>query len=95
LHLTGRDVEEAEHALRFRAASGAWELPKGPVVNFTVGDTRAAILAYVGQHGAARPKELADALGRDYDLVRQTLRRMVEAGQLDTDGNGSYFTPHT
>jgi AAA domain len=97
LHLTGRDVEDAEHALRFTPAFGTWKLLEGPALDHTLGDTRAAILRYLREHQAARPKQLADALGIEHNTAKQTCRRMVEDGQLDTDGNGLYFpvTPVT
>jgi hypothetical protein len=39
LHVTGRDVDEAEYALSFQPASGAWHLLDGPVTDHTVSDT--------------------------------------------------------
>jgi hypothetical protein len=41
LFVTGRDVDEAEYALSFQPASGAWTLLDGPASDHTVGDTRA------------------------------------------------------
>ncbi|MFF0042566.1 hypothetical protein ACFYRG_41250 [Streptomyces mirabilis] len=35
LHVTGRDVDEAEYALSFQPASGAWHLLDGPVTDHT------------------------------------------------------------
>jgi hypothetical protein len=43
LHVTGRDVNEAEYALQFQEASGAWHLLDGPVSDHTVSETRATI----------------------------------------------------
>lgn len=57
-----------------------------------LGDTRAAILAYVREHEGARPKEIAEGTGLEYSTVRQTARRMADDGQLDTDGRGRYLT---
>ncbi|MFD0552660.1 AAA family ATPase [Streptomyces rectiviolaceus] len=56
LHVTGRDVNEAEYALSFQEASGAWHLLDGPVADHTVGDTRAAILRFVRANPGARPR---------------------------------------
>jgi hypothetical protein len=92
LHLTGRDVDESEHALRFDPAAGAWHLLEGPVEDHTVGDTRAAILRHIRQHPGARPKAIAEALPQfDADTVRRTCSRMAAAGQLAKDNNGRYF----
>ncbi|MFJ2635999.1 AAA family ATPase [Streptomyces sp. NPDC087422] len=92
LHVTGRDVEEAEYALSFQQASGAWHLLDGPASDHTVGDTRAAILRHVRAHPGAKPKEIADALPDiDADTVRRTCSRMADAGQLTKDGSGRYY----
>jgi AAA domain len=90
LRLTGRDVEEQEHALRWTPALGLWGLLPGPAVDHTVGETRAALLQYLRARGSARPKELADVLQLEPVTVRVTLSRMVEDGQLDRDGRGRY-----
>jgi hypothetical protein len=83
LHVTGRDLEEAEYALAFQQASGAWQLLEGPASDHTVGDTRAAILRFVRAHPGARPKDIAEALPNvDADTVRRTCSRMADAGQL-------------
>jgi DNA-binding Lrp family transcriptional regulator len=95
LHLTGRDVEEAEHAMKFTAAFGTWELLAGPALDYTLGETRAAILRYLREHGPTRPKQIAEALDMEPSTVRQTCPRMVQDGQLDTDGAGLYFPPVT
>jgi hypothetical protein len=92
LHVTGRDVEEAEYALSFQQASGAWQLLEGPASDHTIGDTRAAVLRYVREHPGAKPKDIAEALPAvDADTVRRTCSRMAEAGQLSKDGSGRYY----
>lgn len=92
LHVTGRDVNEAEYALQFQEASGAWHLLDGPASDHTIGDTRAAILRHVRAHPGARPKDIADALPQvDTDTVRRTCSRMAADGQLTKDGSGRYY----
>ena len=92
LHVTGRDVNEAEYALSFQEASGAWHLLDGPASDHTVGDTRAAILRFVRANPGARPKEVADALPQvDADTIRRTCSRMATDGQLAKDGSGRYY----
>ncbi|MFD8570914.1 AAA family ATPase [Streptomyces sp. NPDC059639] len=92
LHVTGRDVNEAEYALSFQEASGAWHLLDGPVADHTVGDTRAAILKFVRANPGARPKDIADALPQaDADTIRRTCSRMAADGQLAKDGSGRYY----
>lgn len=92
LHVTGRDVDEAEYALSFQPASGAWHLLDGPVSDHTVGDTRAAILRYLRAHPGGKPKDMAGVLPQvDMDTIRRTCSRMAEAGQLTKDGGGRYY----
>ncbi|MGW1801901.1 AAA family ATPase [Streptomyces sp. NPDC001984] len=92
LHVTGRDVDEAEYALSFQPASGAWHLLDGPVSDHTVGDTRATILRYVRSHPGAKPKDMAGELPHvDIDTIRRTCSRMADAGQLSKDAGGRYY----
>jgi hypothetical protein len=95
LRVTGRDVEESDYALTFAADIGAWQISDVPAGEVMLGDTRAAILAYVRGHEGARPKEIAEGTGLDAATVRQTARRMADDGQLDTDGRGRYLAPVT
>ncbi|MGI5139953.1 AAA family ATPase [Streptomyces sp. CA-106110] len=92
LHVTGRDVDEAEYALSFQPASGAWHLLDGPVSEHTIGDTRATILRYVRAHPGAKPKDMAGELPHvDLDTIRRTCNRMADAGQLTKDPGGRYY----
>ncbi|MFE5297301.1 AAA family ATPase [Streptomyces sp. NPDC056632] len=92
LHVTGRDVDEAEYALQFQAASGAWQMLDGPASDYTVGDTRAAILKYVRANPGAKPKDMAAALPTvDVDTIRRTCSRMAADGQLTKDPGGRYY----
>ncbi|MFJ7422445.1 AAA family ATPase, partial [Streptomyces uncialis] len=92
LHVTGRDVDEAEYALQFQAASGAWHLLDGPATDHTVSDTRATILRYVRAHPGAKPKDMSGELPQvDLDTIRRTCNRMADAGQLTKDPGGRYY----
>src|SRR5690348_5704856 len=55
LHVTGRDVEEADHALAFDPSCGAWSILDGPAIDHTIGDTRAMILRYLREHPGTQP----------------------------------------
>ncbi|MGG2465615.1 AAA family ATPase [Streptomyces sp. RGM 3693] len=92
LHVTGRDVDEAEYALQFHKAAGAWQMLDGPVSDHTIGDTRAAILRHVRENPGVRPKDVAAAMPEvDADTVRRYCSRMAEAGQLTKDTSGRYY----
>jgi len=102
LHVTGRDVDEAEYAAAFDpeyAAAfdpehGTWNLLDGPAEVHGLGDTRRAILAHLEAHPGSSPKQIADALGPDqYDNVRTHLSRMLEDGQVVSPARGRYVLP--
>lgn len=94
LHVTGRDVEEAEYALSFHADLGAWQMLDGPAQDYELGDTRQQILRHLRSVEAASPKQIADALTVNYELVKKTCQRMADNGQLDAS-SGLYMAPVT
>lgn len=93
LHITGRDVEEAEHAMRFAPTIGTWELLDGPAGDYDLSDERRSILAAVRESPGLGPKQIADASGVTYGTVKHLVRKMLDADQLDTDGAGHYLSP--
>jgi hypothetical protein len=90
LHITGRDVDEAERAMRFHPDIGTWELLAGPALDHIVGGTRAAVLTYLRKSPGASPKEISDALGEDRETVRKTCTRMAADNQLRRTPHGHY-----
>jgi hypothetical protein len=95
LYVTGRDVDETEYALQFVPATGTWCLLDGPPGDYTVSDTRAAILRHVRAHPDSPPKAIADATGLSADNVRKACQRMATDGQLTADAAGRYRAPGT
>ncbi|WP_410662782.1 AAA family ATPase [Amycolatopsis sp. lyj-84] len=95
LHVTGRDVEEADYAMTFDAQCGAWTKLDGPASDHTVSDTRADILRLLRDHGPMKPARIAEALALVPNTVRQTCKRMHEAGQLQVSRDGTYSAPGT
>jgi DNA-binding CsgD family transcriptional regulator len=93
LSLTGRDVDEAEHALTFAADLGAWQLSSTPAAELRMTDTERSIVAWLAEHDGDSPKRVALGTGLDHELIKKTMRRMAERGDLDTDDKGHYWTP--
>ena len=93
LHITGRDVDEAERAMRFDPERGAWTLLGGPAVDHTIGATRAAVLSYVRANPGATPKQIAEGTGEDRERIRRTCTRMADDGQLRRTTHGHYYPP--
>lgn len=89
LHVTGRDVEEAEHALNL--TNGCWTLLAGPASDYETSQQRRAILEAVRAEEGIGPKAIAEASGVKHDVVKHLVRKMVDDNQLDTDGNGHYL----
>ncbi|MEQ4206301.1 AAA family ATPase [Actinopolymorpha sp. B9G3] len=93
LYVTGRDVDEAEYALSFNAASGAWMLLDGPADEHQTTDTRAAILRYLRANTGSGPRAIAQGTGLGEPNVKATCRRMLAAGLLTADGKARYSVP--
>lgn len=91
LHVTGRDVEESEIALSWVAALGSWHQLSGQASDYSLGDTRRAILDHLREVGSATPKQVAEAVGIPHNTAKGTLKRMFDDGQIDTDGRGTYL----
>ena len=94
LKLTGRDVEEAQFAVELDASLGAWQMLDGDASDYELSDERRRIVSTVRTDEGLGPKAIADQSGVKYDVVRQLVRKMIDDGTLDTDGNGHYFTVH-
>jgi hypothetical protein len=94
LLITGRDVEEQELALRFDPSKGAWRII-GTAAEYGLSKQRREILTILQDAGMPmKPAEIAKELGKQKadDALRQTLRRMVDDGQL-VSKNGDYSVP--
>jgi hypothetical protein len=91
LHVTGRDVEERELALRFAPEAGTWAL-LGDAAEYALGDTRRELLEAIRTHGALTPKQAAEVTTVGYELAKKTIQRMAADGQLRGD-RGTYRTP--
>ncbi|MFI5935765.1 AAA family ATPase [Actinoplanes sp. NPDC051494] len=93
LHVTGRDVDEAEYALSFDADAGAWQMLDGPAGDHQLGETRAKILRWLRTTPGSAPTAIAAGVGLSYDNVKRTCQRMLADGQLAADTGGRYRVP--
>lgn len=92
LKVTGRDVEEQEHALRFAPDIGSWNLTDEPIARLECStDERQRILDAVRNTPGLGPKGIADATGIGHGTVKHLVRKMLDAGVIDTDNAGHYF----
>jgi hypothetical protein len=95
LRITGRDIDEAEFALRFAADLGAWQLSETPAALVKFTDSQRLILEYLAGHEGVGPTAIAEGTGLGLNLVKQAVRRMAREGDLDSDGHGRYWVPVT
>lgn len=93
LFITGRDVEETTRALAFQPDLGLWTLLEGEASDYQLSQTRRTILTLLRDKGPLAPKQVATALGLKPDNAKQSLKRMLDDDQIDTDGEGHYFAP--
>jgi len=91
LSVTGRDIEETDYALSFDPALGAWAMLDGPAQDYALGDTRRVILEHLRERGMGTPRQISDAVSLNYETVKKTCKRMFDADQLDSDGQGTYL----
>ena len=71
----------------------SWSLTDEPALLATMGTTRRKVLSWLADHHGDTPTQIAEATGLPLASVKQTVRRMVDDDQLDTDGEGHYFPP--
>lgn len=90
LYGRGRDIEEIETGVRFKAVNGTWEIV-GPAHEIARSDERQVILDLLRNAGKPmKVSEVSDAVGKSYDTVRKGLSRMTTAGEIKKIGTGLY-----
>jgi hypothetical protein len=96
LHVDGRDIEEpAELALTWDPNTACWTLA-GDAEQYRISQTRAEIIEVLERTGEPMtPTEVADALGKSVNTIKQRLWHMSKEGQvLADDGRYSLPTDH-
>lgn len=82
LYVRGRDVHEHEIAMQHDAETGRW-LKLGNAEDFRRSEQRRAVFHVLNAATKPlKPTEIAQALGKQPAMIRQTLARMVAAGDL-------------
>ena len=90
LYGRGRDIEEIETVVRFKADNGTWEIV-GQAHEIARSDERQVILDLLRNAGKPmKVSEVSDAVGKSYDTVRKGLSRMTSAGEIKKIGTGLY-----
>jgi hypothetical protein len=95
LHVTGREIEEeAELALRWDQNTAGWTIV-GDADEYRLNEERAEVLRVLEEAGEPiGPRDVADALGADYNATRQRLYQMGRSGEVEVVGRGRYSIPN-
>jgi AAA domain len=91
LMVDGKDIEEPQElALGWDAATCSWTA-QGDAQTYRLNKERREIVELLEREDEPMgPKEVADALEREYEPTRRMMNRMHEAGQLNKEGYGKY-----
>jgi predicted transcriptional regulator len=88
LHITGRDIEEQEIAMRFD--SGIWTV-LGDAQSYRLSAAQQVVIDAITMHGGpATPTQIAKLAGRKVTAMSRLLLRMVEKGLLKWSEGGLY-----
>jgi hypothetical protein len=91
LYATGRDFEEKELGLNFDPMTTTWHV-MGTAAEYRISRERREILEVLREaDGPMRPKEIAEAIGKKYEVVAKTLQRMCKDGEIRKDTYGKYI----
>lgn len=97
LLVDGKDIEDSgEFPLDWSPDAATWTIA-GDVEYLAMTQERQRIHDALPNYGEAGigPKEVSVNINMDYESVRQTLPRMVSAGQASKEGYGKYTKPPT
>lgn len=93
LYGRGRDIEEIESAVTFDKTTAKW-IVQGNVTEVRRSDERGNILDALRHAGEAMsPNDLVVVTGMKSGNIRRLLLKMVEAGEVQKSGRGSYIHP--
>lgn len=90
LHVTGRDIEVQEIAMKFDG--GIWSI-LGEAKDILISEERKNILELLGREGALYPKDIGNQLCKTLDATRYLLFAMKKDGQVINTEQGKYALP--
>lgn len=85
----GRDLDDFSLAVQFDKPSGLWRL-LGDAHEVALSSQRQEVLKALRESGPLGPTALAVVLGKNVNVVKQTLFQMAKAGDVFRAGNGIY-----
>jgi hypothetical protein len=94
LHVTGRDFDEQNLAIRWDSQIYGWSL-LGDASEFGISKERREVIELLRLEKTAAPKEAAELLKKEPGAMRKLMAAMAKDGQLLNDGSGRYSLPVT
>jgi DNA-binding transcriptional ArsR family regulator len=89
LHVTGRDISEAELAIKFDPTRGMWTI-LGDAKEFArITPERRKVIEALGLQPLS-PKDLGKVIGKSSDAARNILFKMRDAGLVQRNPDGTY-----
>lgn len=89
LYIRGRDIEEADHAVEFNRTTCRWRI-LGAVEQIQLSEERKAILEALQSAGELGAGAITALTGKPRNNIQKMLGRMVEAGEIERSGRGTY-----
>lgn len=87
LHVIGREVEAQDLLLKYDPETGGWKC-LGTAGFYLMGDERKEIYDYIAANPDATPKQVADALRKNYNTTKNLMRAMFFGEMLRSNGRG-------
>jgi hypothetical protein len=94
LHVTGRDFDEQNLAVRWDSKIFGWTL-LGDASEFGISKERREVIELLRLEKTATPKEAAEILKKEHGALKKLMAAMLKDGQLHNDGSGRYSLPVT
>ncbi len=91
MYITGRDVEDAEKALKFDGATGAWTL-LGDASEYRGSKARQDIITALRDNpsGKLSPSQIGKIIGKTANAVQLHLNKMLKDGTVTIEERGLY-----
>jgi RecA-family ATPase len=94
MYVEGRDVERQEIGLKFDRDTVSWCLTSSiEKLNPERREIATLLQKAKEENKTMSPKEIADALGKKGEAIRQLLLKMVDDGDIECVGRGAYTIP--
>lgn len=93
LHITGRDIDEKDYALKMDGLTGTWKI-LGDADEYQMGLETAKLIMLLRENaGPMKVNDIATRMGKKRNTVQQLCARASTAGAIKSMGGGFYSLP--